>query len=345
MQFEKILQLGVEKEIISQEQKVNLLNLAKDFQQDKKESSSVVTFLYYLGGFIMFFAMFSLMLQTILNGTYYSIFALGTIYATIFLALGEFLWKKDEKLPAGIMYFLFITAFSLIFMDIEKMIGFFPHFSDIYKFDNFFVECRFPMITLSLVTILVNSFLIKNRSTSILAIPLIGCIYTIYFFICEGFLGLKILEMNNQITIHVIFSVILFAVAFWKDMLTKVDYSKWFYLFSCLSIFYSVWQGSTESNLSVSTCVLGVIFTIIGSLIQRKSITIIGLLSIIQYIFKLETEHITNLTIQTSAILITGLIMLCTGVLYNQNIEKITTMLENIFPEKIRKYFPRNRNK
>lgn len=343
MDFEKLLQQGVEKEIISLEQKNNLLNLAQNFQQDKKETSSVVKFLYYLGGFIMFFTMCSLMTHTIQNGTYYTILALGTVYAIIFLALGELLWKKDEKLPAGIMYFLFVTAFSLIFMDIEKMTGFFPHFSDMYKYDNFLSACRFPTITLSIATLIVNGFLIKHRPTSILAIPIICGAYTIYFIMCEWFFGLKTFE--NKITIHTtIYSTILLAVAFWKDRLTKVDYSKWFYLFGCFGIFYAVCKSFIETNnLSLSICVLGIIFSIIGFLVQRKFITIIGLLSIIQYIFIFEGNHITSGIALTSARLITGLILLCIGVLYSQNIEKITTTIENIFPDEIKKYLPRNR--
>lgn len=159
----------------------------------------------------------------------------------------------------------------------------------------------------------------------------------------EWFFGLETFE--NPKTIHAtIYSTILLAVAFWKDRLTKVDYSKWFYLFGCFGIFYDVCKSFIETNnLSLSICVLGIIFSIIGFLVQRKFITIIGLLSIIQYIFIFEGNHITSGIALTSARLITGLILLCIGVLYSQNIEKITTTIENIFPDEIKKYLPRNR--
>ncbi len=81
----------------------------------------------------MLCAMITLMSHTIQNSTYSMILLLGTLYAALFLVVGEFLWRKNEKLPAGILYFLFIAAFGFIIMDIEKMTGFFPHFSDMDK--------------------------------------------------------------------------------------------------------------------------------------------------------------------------------------------------------------------
>ena len=62
------------------------------------------------------------MSNTIQHSTYTMILLLGALYAALFLGVGEFLWRKNEKLPAGILYFLFIAAVGFIVMDIEKMI-------------------------------------------------------------------------------------------------------------------------------------------------------------------------------------------------------------------------------
>ena len=130
MDFEKILNLGVEKNIINETQKNGLIDLYYQNNNEPKQVSTVVKVLYYIGGFIMLGAMTALMSDTIQHSTYAMILMLGTIYAVLFLGVGEFLWRKNEKLPAGILYFLFIAAVGFIVMDIEKMTGFFPHFSD-----------------------------------------------------------------------------------------------------------------------------------------------------------------------------------------------------------------------
>ena len=46
-----------------------------------------------------------------------------------------FLWRKNEKLPAGILYFLFIAAFGLIVMDIEKTIAYSSPINELEKSD------------------------------------------------------------------------------------------------------------------------------------------------------------------------------------------------------------------
>lgn len=345
MNFEQLLEQGVEKGIISSEQKECLLGLTQNVQQEKKKQTSAITFFYYLGGVITFCAMCTLMMHTIQNGTYFTILALGSFYAAIFIALGEYLWRKDEKLPAGIMHFLFVTTCSLIFMDIEKMIGFFPHFSDMYKYDNFIEACRLPVLTLSVATIVLNWFIAKCRPHAILAIPTISSLYAIYYLIADIFLGKKISEIEYQAITTFIYSVLLFLIGFWKDKITKVDYSYWFYFIANLGFVYSLSLYNKWENL-LPIFVLGIIYVLIGTLIQRKFFTVIGILLIVPQIFSWEhnlfNNHPTGLT---SAIIITGLLMLYVGVLYNRNIEKVTNSLESVFPQNIRKYLPRYREK
>ena len=84
----------------------------------------------------------------------------------------------------------------------------------------------------------------------------------------------------------------------------------------------------------------------IGLLIQRKVFSIIGLLGAIEYIIYLETTAIKdNTTLLTSMILITGLMILYLGVLYNKKTKKWEKVLEDKLPQKIRMCLPKNRNK
>ena len=108
MDFERVLNLGVEKEIINETQKNSLMDLFYQNENESKQIPTVVKVFYYIGGFIMLCAMVALMSDTVKHSTYAMILMLGALYAGLFLGVGEFLWRRNEKLPAGILYFLFV---------------------------------------------------------------------------------------------------------------------------------------------------------------------------------------------------------------------------------------------
>ena len=79
-------------------------------------------------------------------------------------------------------------------------------------------------------------------------------------------------------------------------------------------------------------------------MIQRKPFSIIGILGVIEYIMYLEFDNIQgNTTLLTSVVLVTGLIILYAGVLYNKNVDKLRSFIESKLPETIRKSLPQNR--
>lgn len=353
MDCEKILELGVKKNIISQSQKLELQCLAEEIDSNKSDSA-VIKFLYYVGGFIMLCAMTSLMSHTIQHNTYAIILVLGILYAILFLGMGEFLYKKNEKLPAGILYFLFITTFSFIILDVEKMIGFFPHFSDIDKYPNFYDLCRLPMSLLSILTIIANSILQKYRKVSLLALPSIICSYSLYMTILHYFFGDKLGDTILLTNFGLIFSIALILIGFIKDRQTEADYSKWLYfvgaigLYETLFVFFNNYFDIIEANDNIvqfQTFLLSSIYFLFGILIQRKPFKIIGIFGIIEYIIYLEFHYIKdNTTLLTSFIIATGLLILYAGYLFHQNSDKITSSLENLLPMKIKQYLPQNRD-
>lgn len=100
MNIEKLLQLAVEKGIINEFQRNQILQLSDD--DDKQEvkptsTSTIVKVLYYIGGFIMLIAMTYLMGYTVTNSSYLQILVLGVVYCLIFWGVGEIQRRKMKK--------------------------------------------------------------------------------------------------------------------------------------------------------------------------------------------------------------------------------------------------------
>ena len=162
--------------------------------------------------------------------------------------------------------------------------------------------------------------------------------------------GYKNITDKIFFTSNMIFGAGLCCVGFIKDRLAKVDYSKWMYFVGASGFFMFLMLLLDELNIGVwqdqLICfILSLIYIFIGLMIQRKPFSIIGILGVIEYIMYLEFDNIQgNTTLLTSVVLVTGLIILYAGVLYNKNVDKLRSFIESKLPEKIRKSLPQNRS-
>ena len=161
--------------------------------------------------------------------------------------------------------------------------------------------------------------------------------------------GYKNITDKIFFTSNMIFGFGLSIVGFIKDRLAKADYSKWMYFVGSAGFFMYTMFLLDDLNIGVwqdqLICfILSLIYIFIGLMIQRKPFSIIGIFGVIEYIMYLEFEHIEhNTTLLTSIVLVTGLIILYAGVLYNKNVDKIRSFIESKLPEKLRQYLPQNR--
>lgn len=350
MDYKSILNLGVEKEIINETQKESLIDLFNQNSNDPGQISIIVKIFYYFGGLIMLSAMSWLMSYTVLYNSYATILLLGGLYAIAFLFVGEFLWRKNEKLPAKILYFLFISTVGFIMLDIEKMIGFFPHFSDMEVIPNYWDLCRLPVVVLSVLTIIANTILQKYRQSSILGLITIFCVYAIYLSIVDWIYGWE--NINDNILFHsnLIFGIGLIIVGFVKDRTAKVDYSQWLYFFGATGTFMSLLvilglNYVEPPQIQLIAYILSIIYIFIGQILKRKTFSIIGVLGFIEYILYLEAQLLEGYsTILACIVIVTGLIILYLGVIYNKNVDKIDAFCEKLTPQKVKKFLPQNRH-
>jgi len=358
MNYEKKLSEGVEKGIISLEQKNKLVELFSNtaieskVEQSNEKKFSVETFLYYFGSFVILCAMGYFMSNTISKSTFFAIFTLGSLYAAIFAGLGEYLWRKADKLPASLLYFLFVTMITFLVMVLEKITGFFPHFSEMHKYSNFYLACRPALILLAFTAIVVGAIVLRKRKAPLLTIPVISGAYSLTYMIGPMLVGnIKEPTMINVLWINFLFSSGLIIIAFIKDKLTEIDYSKWSYIIGTILFYPSmillIVNYFKHINVEVIQALIGFIgllYIALSLLLQRKVFMILGVFGLVGYIFYLEFKFITNSPILLpNVILITGLLIFYAGILYHQNKEKIDTFVENIIPQKIRHMLPKYR--
>ena len=315
---------------------------------------NVSSFLYYFGSVIALFSMIWFMSNAINHSTYLVIFVLGLIYSLIFFFSGEYLWKKNNELPAGLLFSLFVVIVPFLVMVIEKATGFFPHFSKMHHYSNFIDACRPALSVMSFSMIFSGAAVLVKRKMAILVDPIVVGFYVLMllhvpllssFFKAESFI--------TGVWLTLVFSIALFLIAFIKDRASSVDYSGWLYYFSSglfyLSLYILLGDIFSFDKLSLQLFIVGIfglVYIVLGVLIQRGVFITLGTIGLLYYVFYLEAKLI-NITkhpmLLSSIVLITGLLIIYSGIWYFNNKSKIEMFLEKCLPKTIIKYLPKNR--
>lgn len=346
------------KGIISEEQAENLLKFftENNLNTEERQKFNIETVLYYGGSIIALGAMAYYMHDLVTSSTYGFILLLSIIYSLVFYFAANYMWKKENKTPAGLLYILFMFSVSYIVLVITKMTGVYPKFSEAHNYTDFFAASKPALYTIFSLTLIASIVLIKKRPLSILTLPVIASLYSIcYLFIPDIFDKLIVKHHHGELYYGILFSCILIASAFKNDKLYSIDYSKWMYITGSLMLYFCITDLSymflnIDGHDYINRIILlifNVIFILLSILLRRKIFLLLGGIGFFGYMVSLEISLLTSVKadslIQISFIIISGLLAVFAGNFYNRNIEKIEAAAEKLIPAKFRKNLPKYR--
>lgn len=354
---EKKLLEACSKGIISEAQLNQLLEfLNNSGYVETTQKFNIETVLYYSGSLIALGAMIYYMHDLVTSSTYGFILLLSIIYSLIFFFTANFMWKKGNSTPAGLLYILFALSISYIVLVITKMTGLYPHFSEARQYADFYDASKPALCTIFSAALLCSCLVLKKRPLSILVTPVIASVYSIFLLYIPDLLD-KVPFLNDEGGLYysLIFSFLLLVTAYKKDRLHRVDYPKWMYLIGSI-MFYFSFTGLTYTIFDakghdyVNTVVLLVfsfIYLILSILLQRKTFLLLGGIGFFSYIVFLETSILSDLKANSfltiTCVILTGLLVVFTGIYYKNNLEKIENSVEKIIPKKYRENLPKYR--
>lgn len=346
------------KGIISEEQAENLLKFftENNLHTEERQKFNIETVLYYGGTLIALGAMAYYMHELVTSSTYVFILLLSIIYSIVFYFAANYMWKKENKTPAGLLYVLFILSVSYIILVITKMTGLYPKFSEAHNYTDFFAASKPALYTIFSLTLIASLVLIRKRPLSIIMMPVIASLYSLcYLFFPDIFDKLILKHPNGELYYSTLFSVILIASAFKNDKLYSIDYSKWMYITGSLMLYFCITDLSymflnIDGHDYINRIILlifNVIFILLSILLRRKIFLLLGGIGFFGYMVSLEISLLTSVKadslIQISFIIISGLLAVFAGNFYNRNIEKIEAAAEKLIPAKFRKNLPKYR--
>ena len=320
----------------------------------KKLKSNFETILLYVGSLVIFTGMALFMDEIIGKTNFWIILLTSIIYLVVFLFSGEFLWKNNNKKPAGIFYIFSILSLGLCITVITKMTGFYPRFSelDAYSGSGDTLNLQRPALTLiSILSLAFAGFLMKFRANIFSTLPLIFGGYVLYYINVISFAKTIIKPTYLAIsTICLLYSLVTVCLGVIYDKKSKIDHALWLYSLGAISIYFSVMIMLSKFDISllwysVIIFFFSGLFFIVALILKRKMFLFLGLFGSISSFIVIEQERLTALKAPE---MLTIFVMIVTGVLVlllGLKLKKYLTTLENfaikLLPNFIKKHLPK----
>ncbi len=309
----------------------------------------------YVGSFIIVIAMCFFMGQIVHKTSYITILLTSIAYFVAFLLSGEYMWKTQNKIPAGIFYLFSILSFAFCVVVVTKMTGFYPKFSELSIFvDSFWEKQKAALTLITVLSLCFSGFLMKVRTNILSIIPLIAG----GFFLCNLYcITDKFFNdpLNQYSLLLLLFSILLIGAAVLIDKKTKIDHPLWLYSIGAVMLYLSISLFLSNIDFTLSNsfliyfiCMLVVsqFFFLFALILRRKMFLTLGLLGSVCWFVAIELYILSNAKMPplfvTSIMIITGILILLLGLKLKNTMPKLEDFTVKHLPKFIQNFINKN---
>ncbi|GHV95835.1 hypothetical protein AGMMS50293_21550 [Spirochaetia bacterium] len=303
-------------------------------RNSSSQVSKLMKLLYYGGGFLIISAMTWLIGSSLSAFGYGGIVAFVSIYFVVFLIAGYIVFFKNHlEIAGGILFSVSIALIPLLVFSILKLCDFWDAAT---QYDDFYIWIK-------------GKFIVLELSAIAIAIPiLLKTKFPFIFFLISfalWFLSMDIVPIlieETKITwteraiISRIFGFAMIIIGYLLDIKYEKDYSFWLYLFGLLTLTagFSVFYNS-DDKMFIILGVIHIVMIFVSILLDRNVFLVFGTIGVIELLGRLSYEYFKGIFLFPFCLTIIGVLLICFGVCYQKNKEKIYNFVENKIPKLI----------
>lgn len=311
-----------------------------ELRYKNKSQFDLVHVLYYFGGLIAVSAMIWLMSLGWKSWGGAAISNLSLIYAVLFTIVGWSLWKKDLKIPSGLLMTLAVMMAPLFVFGVQRATGFWlPDETEHYR--NFHDWLKSSCLLMATATLLVGSVYLFKIRIGILSLPLVAALWFLTMdaapfvkemispseFIFSG------MYRDLRSWVSVVFGV---GFIFWGysiDRKTRNDFTFWFYFLGLLSFWGGLTRLETDSEFGKFLYFCIALFSIALSLFLRRAVfAVFGALGSLIYLSHLFDRVFKDSIWFPMILILMGLAVILIGVKIQQNKKQFADWLDRSLP-------------
>ncbi|MBA3816782.1 MAG: hypothetical protein H0X29_09760 [Parachlamydiaceae bacterium] len=342
--FLKAISLGINKD------QVEALWSSLEKNEIDTKVSSLSTWLYYFGAFVVVSAMLWLME---LSWTFFggeAKFLTSLIYGILFALIGLKFWKNEDlKIPAGIFIALAICMVPLAIYGLDAYFNVATEKISTDNYQNFFRVSVFTEIAMEVGTIMAGLAAFRFIPFPFIMAPIFLAAWFFVMDLGQMFFGkTSSLEQNEWLSLC--FGFVMVTVAYVIDLKKTwstenaqfTDYAFWPYFFGIIAFWVSLTTISIDKGevFQFVYLLINLLMMLSSIILDRRIFMVYGALGTFIYLNHLAYSIFKDSILFPLALIFIGIAIVCLGILYQKNNKWIKEKILKSVPDWLKKYLP-----
>jgi hypothetical protein len=311
-----------------------------------KSKFNVENFAYYFGAMIIMGAMGWLMTSAWNSVGGLGVTFLGLAYFLVFLLTGYIFWyKKNIKIPGGLLFTIAVWMVPLIVFGIEKYTGLWIDESP-GGFTRYHQLIRSSWLIMEITTIVVGFIILIYVKFPFLTFPIAFSLWYMSMDIAPFIIKEYELSWHEKQMVSIVFGLCMIVVAYLVDKRTKEDFAFWLYLFGMLAFWggLSTMEGGSDMKKFLY-CLLNIFLMFISVVLQRRVFMIFGAIGVSVYLGYLSYHVFEDSLLFPVVLSLIGIGVIYLGIVYNRKKDVVEKKILNILPRFILELDPDKRTR
>jgi hypothetical protein len=290
--------------------------------------------LWYAGALIVIGSMgvFSTLAFSMLGGR--ALFACAIAYAVAFTVAGDYLWRRDLRVPGGLLIAIAVSMAPLAVFGIQDEFAAWGKFGKPGSVQDFYVWIKGSWIVMEIATLAAGAIALRFYRVPFIVAIIAVALWFMSMDIAPWIMDVTQSDYEICRRVSVWFGLAILAVAWTVDYRSRNgDFAFWLHLFGLMAF----WGGITASDGGgefdkALYCLLNAGLLLIAAVIRRRAYAVFGTIGITLYLGHLADVVFKDSLLFPFALSLIGVAVVAIGLLYHRKQEAIAAWLATSLP-------------
>jgi hypothetical protein len=290
--------------------------------------------LWYAGALIVIGAMglFSTVAFAQMGGR--ALTACAIAYAVAFAFAGDHLWRKNLRVPGGLLIAVAVSMAPLAVYGIQDALGWWGRFGKPGTVQDFYIWIKGSWIFMEIVTVIAGSIALRFYRVPFIVAIISVALWFMSMDLAPWIAGAAHADFETRRKVSVWFGLAILVVAWTVDYRSRNrDFAFWLHLFGLTAFWGGITASSSATELGRAIyCLFNVGLLFIAVIIMRRAYAVFGTIGIMLYL-----GHLANVVFKDSllfpfALSLIGVAVVAAGLAYHRRQDAIAAWLTASLP-------------
>lgn len=302
--------------------------------------------LWYAGALIVIGAMglFSTVAFSQMGGRALTACALG--YAVVFTFAGDHLWRRNLRVPGGLLIAIAVSMAPLAVFGIQDELGLWSRFGKPGTVHDFYIWIKGSWIFMECATVIAGAIALRYYRFPFIVAIIAVALWFMSMDLAPWIVDLTHSDFEMRRRVSVWFGFAMLVVAWIVDYRSDSrDFAFWLHLFGLIAFWGGITASSSATELSKALyCLFNVGLLLIAVIIMRGAYAVFATMGITMYLGHLADVVFKDSLLFPFALSVIGVAIVALGLLYHRKQDAIADWLAINLPEALLRLRPQGAN-